>query len=113
MMFGRMYWRKASEDHRPKIIILLGSTLAMKSAMAAPDRMECDPIASAVYPKKDGGFLLQVSRRVSFVDCWEKSRCVRDGGSMNELMGESSEWLSYDNILETVEASALTGQRIG
>ena len=113
MILGRMYWRKASEDHRPNIMMRLGSTLAMKSAMAAPDRMECDPISSDLYPKKDGGFLLHVSRRVSFVDCWEKSRRVRFGGSIKELMGDSSEGLAYDNILDTVDASALTGHRIG
>ncbi len=57
-------------------MILLGSTFAMKSAIAAPDRIECEPISSALYPKKPGGLMLQVSRRVSFVDCWEKSRRV-------------------------------------
>ena len=91
MMFGRMYWRNASDDHRPSIMIRLGSTFAMKSAIAAPERSECDPISLALYPKKDSGFKLHVLRRVSFVDCWEKSLCLPEEGSMKELMGEFSE----------------------
>ena len=33
--------------------------------------------------------------------------------SMKTLIGESGDWLLYDNILVTVAANALTGQRIG
>ncbi len=29
------------------------------------------------------------------------------------LIGDSFEWVLYDNILETVDASDLTGQRMG
>lgn len=48
---GRMYTRKASDDHRPSIIILDGEWLFMKSAIAAPDRRDRLPICSGEKPK--------------------------------------------------------------
>jgi hypothetical protein len=40
-----MYARKASEDQRPRIIILWTGSFARKSAIAAPDRREWEPIS--------------------------------------------------------------------
>jgi hypothetical protein len=49
--WGRMYTRKASDDHRPRIIILAVEMSFMKSAMAAPDRIDLLPISWGSNPK--------------------------------------------------------------
>ena len=42
---GRMYTRKASEDHRPRIMIFAALWSIRKSAMAAPERIDRFPIS--------------------------------------------------------------------
>ena len=47
---GRMYTRKASDDHRPRIMILWTGWFIKKSDMAAPDRSDFVPMSSASNP---------------------------------------------------------------
>ena len=42
---GRIYFMKAVELHRPRIMILTTEQSARKRAMAAPDRRECVPMS--------------------------------------------------------------------
>ena len=43
---GRMYRRKAADDHLPRIMIFKTEVWARKSAIAAPERREWVPIPS-------------------------------------------------------------------
>ena len=46
----RIYFRKASDDHRPMSIIIYTDVSSMNMAMAAADRLECVPISSGLKP---------------------------------------------------------------
>lgn len=49
---GLMYVRNASDDHRPRIIILCTDSSARNNAMAAPDRREWEPMSAACIVTK-------------------------------------------------------------
>ena len=87
-----MYFRKASLDHRPIIMMEKVGTSARYIAMAAPERMECVPISCPVNPSLSTPMSSTAER--SFV------RTVED---------EMVESLSLRKIVLTVDVSSVPG----
>ena len=87
-----MYFRKASLDHRPIIMMEKVGTSARYIAMAAPERMECVPMSFPVNPSLSTPISSTAER--SFV------RTVAD---------EMVESLSLRKILLTVDVFSVPG----
>ena len=87
-----MYFRKASLDHLPIIMMEKVGTSARYIAMAAPERMECVPISFPVKPSLSTPMSSTAER--SFV------RTVAD---------EMVEILSLRKIVFTVDVSSVPG----
>ena len=59
----RMYFRNASDDHRPMSIIMKTGVSSMNIAMAAAERVECVPMSSAAKPSLSFPMLLAHDRK--------------------------------------------------
>ena len=107
-----MYTRNASDDQRPKSMILWTGWFMRNSPIAAPDRMDFVPISSELYPNVffppnivhvDRNW----SRRVVLVIWWVSPFSIR-----NALMVEFGPAFGIvRKMRDTIDAIRLTGQR--
>ena len=76
----RMYFKKASDDHRPMSIIMKTGVSSMNIAMAAAERVECVPMSSAAKPSLSFPMLLAHDqkdfRRLFWVNSISLPSCI-------------------------------------
>ena len=72
----RMYFKNASEDHRPMIIIMYTGVSSMNMAMAAADLFECVPMSAGSNPSLSFPMHAAFSRKFERRSSWVNSNSL-------------------------------------